>query len=126
MADKNKFIIKTDSCNTNFVSIMAPVLKVELQKHTLVLYSFFGTHKCVPNTFLGLFWPTGSYVAHGMRMTVSSMISVLIATPLGLHGGSCLFAHTGHFPHIVTHLIHEYHVNIPWISMPSHGFHGKT
>jgi hypothetical protein len=68
------------------------------------------------NTFLGLFWPTGSYVAHGMRMTVLSMFFVLIATPLGSHGGSCLVVHSGHPPHIVTHLMHEYHVNTP------HGF----
>ncbi len=71
-----------------------------------------------------LFWSTlGSYVAHGMRMSVSAMFFVLIATPPGPHGGSCLVVHSGHPPHIVTHLIHEYHVDIPWICMPSCGFH---
>ena len=32
--------------------------------------------------------------------------------------------HTGHPPHSVTHLIHEYHVDIPWISVPLHRFCG--
>jgi hypothetical protein len=58
----------------------------------------------------------GSYVAHGIRMTGSSMFLVLIATPLVLHGRAGLVVHSGHHPHIVKHLIHEYHVNIPWIS----------
>jgi hypothetical protein len=60
----------------------------------LVLYSFLGGHTNVSqNTFLGLFWSTGSYIAHGMRMTVLSMSYVLIATSLGLHGGSCPVIH---------------------------------
>ncbi len=33
------------------------------------------------NTFLGLFWLTGSYLANGMRMTVSSMFLCLIPLP---------------------------------------------
>ncbi len=78
------------------------------------------------NTFLDLFVPMGSYIAHGMRMTISSMFYVLIATPLGLHGGSSLVVHSGHPPHIVTHLIHEYHDDIPWVSVPLHGFCGTT
>jgi hypothetical protein len=53
----------------------------------------------------------------------SHNVAVFIATPLVLHGGAGLLVHSGHSPHIVTHLIHEYHVNIPWISMPLHGFH---
>jgi hypothetical protein len=77
------------------------------------------------NTFVSLFWSTDSYVDHGMRMTVSSMLFVLIATPLGWHGGSGLVIHSGHPPLIVTHLIHEYHVNIRWISVPSCGFHDR-
>jgi hypothetical protein len=77
------------------------------------------------NKFLGLFSPTGSYVDHVMRMTVSSMFFGLIATPLGLHGGSGLVVHSGHPPHIVTHLIHEYHDNIPWIHVPLNGFHDR-
>ncbi len=87
---------------------------------------FFGTHKCAPETFLVLFWPMGSYVARVMRMTVSSIFFVLIATPLDLHGGSCFVVHSGNPPHIVIHLIHEYHVNISWICVPSCGFHGMT
>ncbi len=93
----------------------------------LVLYSFLGGHTNVSqNTYLGLFWPMNSYIGHGMRTTVSSMFFVLIATPLCLHGGSCLIVLSGHPPHIVTHLIHEYHVNIPWISMPLCGLRGTT
>jgi hypothetical protein len=93
----------------------------------IVLYSSFLEHTNVPqNTFLGLIWPMGLYVDHGMRMTASSMFFVLIATPLGLHGGSCIVLQSGHTPHIVIHLIHEYHVNFPWISIPSLGFCGTT
>jgi hypothetical protein len=77
-----------------------------------VVLLFFGTHKCVLNKFLGLFWPMDSCVDHGIRMTVSSMFFVLIATPLGSHEGSCLVIHSGHPPHIVTLLIHEYHGNV--------------
>ncbi len=84
---------------------------------------FGGGHTNVSqNTSLGLFWPTGFNVAHGMKMFVSSMFFVLIATPLDLHGGSGLVVHSGHPPHTVTHVIHEYHVDIPWISMPLCGF----
>ncbi len=92
-----------------------------------VVLIFLGHTNVSQNTFLGLFWSTGSYIAHGMRMTVSSMFFVLIATPLGLHGGLCLLVvHSGHPPYIVTHQIHEYHVDIPWIPMSLRGFHGTT
>jgi hypothetical protein len=101
------------NCNT---SVIFPCLPG-------VVLLFGGTHKCVPKHISWFFWPTGSCVAHGMRMTVSSMFFVLIATPLGLHGGSCLGIHSGQHPHLVTYLIHEYHVDIPWISMPLRGFH---
>jgi hypothetical protein len=48
----------------------------------LVLYSFFSKNTNVSqNTFLGLFVPTGSYVAQVMRMTVSSMFYVLMPLP---------------------------------------------
>jgi hypothetical protein len=87
----------------------------------------FGGHTNVSQTtFLNIFWPTGSYVANGVRMTVLSMFYVLIATPLASHGGSCLVAHSGHPPHIVAHLIHEYHVDIPRIWVPSRGVHGTA
>jgi hypothetical protein len=46
-----------------------------------IILLFLGHIKVSQNTFLGLFWPTGSYVAHGMRMTVASIFFVLIATP---------------------------------------------
>jgi hypothetical protein len=45
------------------------------------LYSFKKNTNVSKNTFLGLLWPTGSYVASGMRMTVSSMFFVLIPLP---------------------------------------------
>jgi hypothetical protein len=53
------------------------------------------------NKFLGLFWPMGSCVAHGVRMTASSMFFELIATPLVSHGGTGLVVHSGNPPHIV-------------------------
>jgi hypothetical protein len=38
-----------------------------------------------------------------------------------------LFVHSLHPPLIVTQHIHEYHVDIPWVSMPSLGFrHDST
>ncbi len=39
------------------------------------------------------------------------------------HGGSCSFVHSVHPPHIVTQHIHEYHVDIPLVSVPLLGFH---
>ena len=55
---------------------------------SLVLYSFvLGHTNMSQNTFLCLSLTTGSYMAHGMRMTISSMFFMLIATPLVLHGG---------------------------------------
>jgi hypothetical protein len=91
-------------------------------KAALVVYSLFlGTHECVPNTFLGVFWPTGSYVPHGMRMTIPSMLFVLIAIPLGLHGHSCPYQDQSMFPHIVIHHILEYDDIVPWICMPGLG-----
>jgi hypothetical protein len=75
------------------------------------------------NTFLGHFWLTGSYVAHGMRMTVSSMFFVLIVTPLGLYGGSCPYGDQSVIPHIIIHHIREYDDKFPWIRVLLHGFH---
>ena len=43
-----------------------------------------------------------------------------------LHGGADLVVHSGHPPHTITHLIHEYHVNITQISMSFCGFHGMA
>jgi hypothetical protein len=48
-----------------------------------------------------------------MRKTFSFMFFMLIATPLGLHGGAGLAFLSGHPPHIISHLVYEYHVNIP-------------
>jgi hypothetical protein len=63
---------------------------------------------------------TYSYVAGGIRMT--RLIHVLCACGLlqGSHGGAVLFDHVSHSPLTLTHLIHEYHVDIP------HGFRGAT
>ncbi len=77
------------------------------------------------NTNLGHFWPTSSYVAYGMRLTVHPCVLHLCHSP-GSHGGSCLVFHSGHPPYLGTHLIYEYHVDISWISMPLCGFHSMT
>ena len=102
-----------------------PAAQQSISSSSVVLL-FLGHTTVSQNTFLGLFWPTGSYVAHGMRMTVSSMFFVLIGTLLGLHGGASLVVHSGHPPHTVTHLIHDYDVDIPWIGVPPCGFRGTT
>jgi hypothetical protein len=47
-----------------------------------VVLFFFATHKCVPKNISWSFLAYGSYVAHGMRMTVSSMFYELIGTAL--------------------------------------------
>ncbi len=65
------------------------------------------------NTLLGLFLLTASYVALGMRMTVSSMFFVLIATPLSLHGGSCPYQGQSVLLHILINRVREYDDNIP-------------
>jgi hypothetical protein len=35
-----------------------------------------------------------------------------------VHGGSGSDARLSHHPHIVTHLLHEYQVDIQWFSVP--------
>jgi hypothetical protein len=69
---------------------------------------------------------TYSYVSHGIRMTC--LIHVLCACGLlqGSHGDAVLVDHLGYSPLTLTHLIHEYHVNIPWNSVPLRGFRGAT
>jgi hypothetical protein len=49
------------------------------------------------------------------------MFYVLIATPLGSHGGSCPYQGQSMFPHIVMHHIHEYDDDFPWIRVPGLG-----
>jgi hypothetical protein len=78
-----------------------------IQGSPSVVLLFSGHTNVSQNNFLGLIWPTGSYVAYGMRMTVSSMFFVLFVTALGLHGDAGFVLHSGHPPHIVTHLIHK-------------------
>ncbi len=114
MSDYCNFWWRTQSVDLETVDVSSVVLL------------FGGTLKCVSKHISQSFLPTGSYVAHSMRMTISSMFFVLIATPLVLHGGSCFVVHSDHPPHIVTRLIHLYHANIPWISMPLCGFRGTT
>jgi hypothetical protein len=91
-----------------------------------VVLLFGGTHKCVTKhisqsilayRFLRSSWCENDCLIH---------VFVLITTPLGLHSGSCLVVHSGNPLHLVTHLIHEYHVDTPWISMPLRGFHSTT
>ena len=43
-----------------------------------------------------------------------------------LHGGVGLVVCSGHPPYTITHLIREYHADIPWISMSSCGFCGTA
>jgi hypothetical protein len=75
---------------------------------------FFGGHTNVSqNTFLGLFCPMGSYIGHGMRMTVSSVFFCAYCHSSGFTWWFIPYSPPGHAPHIVTHLIHEYHVNSP-------------
>ena len=59
---------------------------------------------------------------------MTHLIHVLCACGLlqGSHGGAVLLDHSGHSPLTLTHLIHEYHVDIPWNSVPSRGFRGAT
>ena len=71
---------------------------------------------------------TYSYVDHGTRMTLSSMFCLYASSQLwGSHGGAVLdnhYVHSGYSSLTLTHLIHEYHVDIPWNSVPSCGFRG--
>jgi hypothetical protein len=70
---------------------------------------------------------TYSYVAYSMRMT--RLIHVLCASSQlqGPHGGGGLVTPPGPFsPHMVTHLFHEYHVDIPWFSVLLRGFGDVT
>jgi hypothetical protein len=57
-----------------------------------------------------------------------SLIHVLCASSQlwGSHGGAVLLDHSGHSSLTLTHLIHEYHVDFPWNSVLSRGFHGAT
>jgi hypothetical protein len=57
-----------------------------------------------------------------------SLIHVLCASSQlwGLHGGAVLVDHSGHSPLTLTHLIHEYHDDIPWNSVPTRGLRGAT
>ncbi len=44
----------------------------------------------------------------------------------GSHGGAVILDHSVHSPLTLTHLIHEYHVDIPWNSVPSSGSRDET
>ncbi len=79
----------------------------------MLYFIFLGHTHVSQNTLLGLFWPMGSHVAYGMRMTVSSMFYVLIATPLGLHGGSFPYQFQSMVAYILKCHIREYDDNIP-------------
>jgi hypothetical protein len=51
-------------------------------------------------------------------------ISCASRTVLASHGGAGLVVHSSHSPHLLTHHIHEYQVDILWISMLPCSFHG--
>ena len=100
----------------------------ELNNDTKIIdYLFLVTTKMYPFTSeWNRLSATYSYVAGGVRMTC--LIHVLCACGLlqGLHGCAVLLDHSGHSPLTLTHLIYEYHVDIPWNSVPSRGFCGAT
>ena len=83
--------------------------------YELVFISFSCNNKNVSewNRLIAMY----SFVAGDIRMT--HLIHVLCACGLlqGSHGGVVLH---------LTHLIYEYHVHIPWNSVPSRGFCGET
>ncbi len=87
---------------------------------------FFGMRKCVPGrTFL-------LFLAHEFLRRLSYKnerhMHVLCSSTwlLGSHGGACSDAHPSHPPHIATHHIHQYQVDIRWVSVPSRRFCGTT
>jgi hypothetical protein len=54
------------------------------------------------------------------------MFCALVAS-YGVHiGGAVLVQPLGPISPTLTHLIHEYHDDIPWIGVPSHGLRGAT
>ena len=95
--------------------------------NTQCLSPFLVTTKMYPfTTDCNKLSATYSYVVGGIRMT--RLIHVLCACgqPWGLHGCAVLMDHSGHSPLTLTHLIHEYHVDIPWIGVRSSGFCSAT
>jgi len=58
-----------------------------------------------------------AYVADGMRMSCLNHVLCACGLLQGSHGGAVLVVHLGHSPLTSTHLIHEYHVDIPWNSV---------
>jgi len=90
----------------------------------LVLMSFFwGRENVYRYAHFFFFWLTSSYIEDSNKMTV---MHVLCASTwlLGSHGGSGSEARLSHHPHIAAHLLHEYQVDIRWISVPSRRFCG--
>jgi hypothetical protein len=90
---------------------ISPFLELGILLSRVVLI-FFRTHKCVPKHIFWSFLANGFLCSSWYETDCLIHVFVLIATLLGLHGGAGLVIHSGHPPHIATHLIHEYHVNI--------------
>jgi hypothetical protein len=59
-------------------------------------------------------------------MTVSFMFCALVASYGVRMVGAVLVNNSGQSPLTLTHLIHEYHVDIPWIGVHSRGFCSAT
>ena len=95
---------------------------------SLVFISFSrNTKMCSGTTDCNRLSSTYSYVHHGTRMTASFMFCALV----GSYGvcmvvRAVLVNHSGQSPLTLTHLIHEYHVDIPWIGVRSSGFCSAT
>ncbi len=69
--------------------------------------------------------PTYSYVDLYIKMSASSCTFLVLMASYGRRMVVQIFVvHTGHPPHNIMHLLHEYHVDIPWISVPSRRFCG--
>ena len=95
-----------------------------LKMQYLVSMTFSRDNKNVSlNTDCDRLSATYSYVSHGMRRLVSFMFCVLQASC-----GVCMVVQSFRTTRAILpspkHLIHEFHVDFPWNSVPSRGFCG--
>ena len=82
------------------------------------------TKMCYVTTDFNRLSPTYSYVDLHIKMSASCTFFVLLASYGRQMVVQTFVVHTGHPPHNIIHLLHVYHVNIPWISVPSRRFCG--
>ena len=68
--------------------------------------------------------PMYSYIDFHIEMSTSCTFFVLLARYMLHMVVQTFVVHSGQSPHSVTNLIHKYHVDIQWISVPSHRFCG--